>query len=253
MKKEIRQISDDGKIIRVTIADERFYIKTLDDGTFVEYPSVTWITDVGYPKGIGYFKWLANQGWDNAEKISSEARKRGSKVHQAVSSLILGNEVRMDDKFTNDDGLEEELTLSEYDCLLAFRDFHEEKKPTYVLNEYAVFNEKPRYAGTLDIICDMDAERWLLDVKTGGIWPSYGSQLSAYKHADSLPEELRPKKMGILQLDVKQNKNKKWRLTEINDEIHLFHACREIWNKEYEGTELWKKDYPVSIKLLTPS
>src|SRR5688572_8907219 len=92
MKKEIRQISDDGKTVRVTIADERWYIKTEkdEDGVITdvkEYPSVTWIAD-NYPKGIGYMQWLAKHGWDESKALAEAAGDRGHKVHEAITHLL---------------------------------------------------------------------------------------------------------------------------------------------------------------------
>jgi hypothetical protein len=43
-----------------------------------------------YPKGIEYFKWLAEHGWDEAEQIKREAGTKGDKVHQAISATLRG-------------------------------------------------------------------------------------------------------------------------------------------------------------------
>lgn len=253
MKKEIRNVSEDGKIVQITIADERWYIKTETDEngkmiSFKEYPSVTWIT--GYtPMGIGFYKWLASKGWDEAERIKTSAGTKGSKVHYAISDLLLGNEVKMDSKYLNKETSQlEELSLEEYECLMSFAEWHAEVKPKTIQNELTVFNEDHLYAGTADYICEIEGVRWLIDFKTGAdVYASYEAQLAAY--ANALPEELKPQKMAILQLGYKRNKVKKWKFTEIVYDFDLFLAAKKFWNKETDSVEIFQKDYPTSLSL----
>lgn len=252
MKKEIRQITEDGKTVQITIADERWYIKTLSDAKgnitgYKEYPSVTWITE-HYPKGIGFYKWLAQHGWDEAESIKEAAGDRGSKVHQGITSLLLGNEIRMDDKIHNSDtGNEDDIKLEEYEALMSFASWYREKKPKLLANEVTVFNEEFMYAGTADFICEIEGQKWLIDFKTGAnVWPSYEIQLSAYAHA--LPPELKPDRLAILQVGYKRNKNG-YKFTEVEDQFDLFLAARRIWQKETSGVQVFKKDYPTSLSL----
>lgn len=247
MKKVIRQLSEDGSSLQVTIADERWYIRTNDDGSTVEYPSVTWIADQ-YPKGVGFYKWLADKGWDNADTLKNDAGNRGSKVHEAISSLLLGNTIAMDDKLRNSDtGEPEDITLEEWEAIMSFVSWHNEAKPTMLANELAVFNDEHRFAGTADFICTIDGEKWLIDFKTSkDVWPSYELQVSAYAHA--LPPEMKPDKLGILQVGYARNKNR-WKLTEIDDQFDLFLAAKQIWQKECGSVQVPKKTYPTSLSL----
>jgi hypothetical protein len=83
-------------------------------------PSVTWITQ-SYPKGVGYMKWFASKGYDEAEAIKEAGVTRGSKVHALIYNLINGKDVPMEARYTNPkNGLEEELTLDEYEAGLSF-------------------------------------------------------------------------------------------------------------------------------------
>lgn len=247
MDKVIRKVSEDGKTVQVTIADERWYIRTLEDGSTIEYPSVTWITD-HYPKGIGYYRWLANQGWDNAEEAMQAAGRRGSKVHEAISLLLLGNKLSMDDKLRNTDtGEPEDITLEEWEAIMSFVAWHQEYKPKMLANEKTLFNEEHRFAGTADFICEIAGEKWLIDFKTSkDVWPSHELQVSAYAHA--LPPELKPDKLAILQVGYTRNKNR-WKLTELEDKFDLFLASKAIWQNECANVTVKKKDYPVSLSL----
>src|SRR6201999_1940897 len=118
------------------IADERWYLKqSINPITEIpEYtgvPSVTWITQ-SYPKGIGYFKWLPDKGWDEAEDIKTAAGEKGSKVHLAIEAILRGEEVRIDSKFmSKETGQEEELTLEECDCILSFVAWKQDMEKEY--------------------------------------------------------------------------------------------------------------------------
>ena len=170
MKKEIRQISKDGKTVQITIADERFYVKTEEDekGNVIsikEYPSVTWKAGC-YPKGVGYYMWLAKNGWDESQALMREAGNHGSRVHNAIESMLLGNEVAMDEKFPDSEGEIKELTLDDWEALMSFKAWHDEVNPESIAIETTVFNDEYNYAGTVDFVCKIDGELWIVDFKT---------------------------------------------------------------------------------------
>lgn len=260
MKKEIREVRDG--MLHVTIADERWYIRdTFDSVTGLpsgkEYvPSVTWITG-HYPKGVGFYKWLAQKGWDEAEAIKSAAGDKGSKVHQGIVHLIDGLPIKMDDAITNPStGLPEPLTLEEYDCLLAFRGWWAESQPETQLRERVVWNDAYGYAGTLDWFGRLTGKGldglWLLDWKTGqDVWPEHELQVSAYKAALESMGVLKtdePVRLGLLQIGYRRNK-RRWKLTEVIDQFDLFLAARRIWQKEAAGAEVFRAEYPLEIVL----
>lgn len=254
MKKQIRQVSADGKTVQITVADERWYVRTdVDkDGNIKgikEFPSVTWICDAGYVKGLGFYKWLAQHGWDEAESIKEAAGDKGHKIHEAITSLLLGNKLNMDDKLRNaDTGEEEDMKLEEYEALMSFVAWHKEYNPKLLANEVTVFNEEYLYAGTADFICEIDGVRWLIDFKSGqNTYPSYEIQLSAY--AEALPKELRPEKLAILQIGYKRNKAG-YKFTEVEKQFDLFLAAQTIWKKEAGSAKIFVKDYPTSLSLL---
>lgn len=246
MKKIIEEVDKEKGIKRVTTVDERWYIKeTTDQKTglpSLKYvPSVTWIAE-SYPKGIGFYKWLADKSWDEAEALKVAAGEKGSRVHQAIHELISGKEVRIDSKYTID-GEESELSLEDYDCIISFARWAAESKPTFIKTEYVVFNDELNYAGTVDLLCEIGGEKYIVDFKTSQyIWPSHKLQLSAYKKCGG------DVKLAILQVGYRLNK-KKYKFTEIDDCFDLFMSARNIWESENKGVEPKQKDYPLSIKL----
>ena len=248
MKHTIREVDHERGIIQLTTPDSRWYARRIMENTAWDFvPSVTWICDTGYPKGEGFWRWLAGKGWDEAEAIKHAAGDKGSKVHQAIGVLLAGGTVQMDDAFENRSGEPEPLAPAEYECLMSFVDWFQETKPEVIATEYTVWNERYHYAGTVDLKCRINGKLWLIDFKTSAeIWPPYELQVCAYKHADV---HYRTLKIGILQVGYRRNK-KKWKFTPIADQWPLFLAARKIWEKEASSQRPLQREYPLALSLL---
>jgi hypothetical protein len=253
MKREIREVDAAKGWIQITECDERWYARLVNEGKTWDYvPSVTWILEVGYPKGNGFYRWLAGKGWDEAEAIKESAGDQGDKVHQGVQVLLSGGRVNMGDSFVNPSTMQPEpLTPHEYLCLMTLKEWADEEQPIIIELERPVWNEKYRYAGTRDIKCRLKSDDyryvWVIDVKTSQhVWATHICQVSAYKHATS---EQDVKRLGILQLGYMKNKYKKWKFTRVTDEFGLFLAAKKIWERECQGIVPLQRDYPVSLSL----
>lgn len=255
-------------IHQVTIADERWYMKErIDEKTglpvMVAVPSVTWIAG-SYPKGVGYYKWLAERGWDEAEAIKTQAGDKGTKVHLAIEDVILGKEVRIDSKYPNKSlGIDEELTLEECDAVLSFIAWRKEKEAEYTITTLAIertlYSTKHNYAGTVDWIVKathketLADEFWIIDFKTSqSVWASHEIQLNAYKetlrNGENVIEGLDVSniRMAILQVGYRKNKAM-YKLTEIETDFDMFLTTQKIWNKEHGGEKPTKRDYPIVL------
>lgn len=259
MKKIIREIDEKRGIIQVTTADERWYIKEITNAKtglpeFLYVPSVTWIAG-HYPKGIQFYKWLAEKGWDESQAIKSAAGDKGSKVHDAISAILRGEEVRIDSKFMNRSTEElEELTLEECDAIISFVKWRDENKPVSISWDVTVFSEKYGYAGTIDYICKIGEIVYIVDFKTSQqVWPEYELQISAYKKPIDTAEfnvegftEVGDIHLAILQIGYRKNKaGYKW--NEIEDKFPLFLAARQIWQNEASTDTPKQKDYPIIL------
>jgi hypothetical protein len=279
MKKEIRDFNLERGTVQVTVADERWYSRLGTNAVTglpeIQYvPSVTWIAG-HYPKGVGFYKWLADKGWDESEAIKSAAGDKGSRVHRAIVDLIDGQTVPMDAKYAAGDEPAQELSLEEYDCLRSFADWWVACEPETLAREVTVFNEEYHYAGTLDWVGmlhkppkGLSPGPWLLDWKTSkDVWPEHEIQVSGYAHSDymtgfahcSRGDALEKREyrtfegeimwhLGILQVGYRRNKAG-WKLTEVQDQFPLFLAARQIWEKETEGQDVFRRDYPLSLCL----
>src|SRR3990167_41855 len=126
MRREIRR-TDNG-ILQITAYDERWYARpALDETTglptYEFVPSVTWIAG-HYPKGTGFFKWLATKVLDEAVAIRESAADKGSIVHQACADLIDGKTVALESTYADPStGTPRGLAIEEYEALLSFRDW----------------------------------------------------------------------------------------------------------------------------------
>lgn len=245
-------------IVQVTIADERWYLKPSKDEhgmpIIQSVPSVTFITG-SYPKGIGFYKWLADKGWDESEAIKQAAGNKGSKVHLAIADILGGKEVRIDSKYINKATEQlEELTLEECDCILAFKGWFDVIKPKVIAWETTIFSEIHNYAGTIDFICEIEGETWIVDFKTSQyIWPEYELQLSAYRQAVENGEnhfteikDVANIKTAILQVGYRRNKTN-YKFTEIENKFNLFKAAQVIWKNEHGEEKPDMKNYPIIL------
>lgn len=259
MKKIIRYVDNERGIVQVTIADERWYLKSVEDEKtsipqYKAVPSVTWIAGK-YPKGIGFYKWLAEKSWDEAEALKQAAGGKGSKIHSAVADILAGYEVRIDSQYLNTNTNQmEELTLEECEAILSFKRWFDENKPESIVWEYTVFSDKHNYAGTIDYICKIGEEYWIVDFKTGQyVWPEYELQISAYRQAlidgfHDIPklEGIKDFKIAVLQIGYQKNKAKfKW--NELEDKFPLFLSAQTIWANEHAGENPTKREYPIVL------
>ena len=241
MQHETRIIDAEKGIVQITTEDERFYSKTVD-GKTIWIPSVTWICDF-YPKGIAFYKWLANTGWDESQALKEAGGERGRYVHNAIEKLLTGATIHfntvVDDR---------ELTTEEYYAVMTFVKWFETYNPIVERCEFTVFSPDNKYAGTMDLVCLIDGERYIVDFKTSAnIWPSMIIQVSAYKHAIETKD--RPvNKIAILQIGYKRNKNG-FKFTEIEDKFHLFNAAYTIWQGEMANVKPLQRDYPAELTL----
>ena len=259
MKKIIKEVDKERGILQVTTADERWYVKDIINPAtklpeFKYVPSVTWIAGF-YPKGIQYYKWLGEHGWDESQALMREAGDKGSKIHEAISAVLRGEEVRIDSKFINNTTEQlEELTMEECDAILSFVNWKKENNPESIAWDVTVYSDKFNYGGSIDYICKIDGKMWIIDFKTGqNIWPSYELQLAAYKKPIESAEfnivglnDVADINLAVLQVGYKRNKNQ-YKFTPIEDKFPLFLAARQIWENETAGEAPHQKDYPIVL------
>lgn len=259
MQKEIKSIDKENQIMRVTTLDERWYCKPGESKTtglpeFIFYPSSTWISGY-YPKGIAFYKWLADKGWNEAEAIKQAAGNKGSIVHQAIESLEKMGTLPIEALFLHPETKDpKSLSTEEIDCIFSFTKWHKEVNPQVLAIEMTIFGDG--YAGTLDRIYRINGQIYIVDFKTSQyIWEEMKLQISSYNNAEIdyaalgiTKEEWLNRKMAILQVGYRLNKNG-FKFTEIEDKFELFKYAKAIWRNENENSKPKQRDYPLVLTI----
>ena len=143
--------------------------------------------------------------------VLAVAADRGTRVHLATE---LDDEGSLDETTVADD-------VRPY--LEAWRAFKRERLVAVLASEQRVYNIPSNYAGTLDRIVGMDADDWLIDIKTSVEIPaSVGPQTAAYKAATG-NEKLR---RGVVQL--KADGTYRFKELESPKDWVVFQACNLI-------------------------
>lgn len=268
MQKIIREVDPKRGIVQVTVADERWYLRPDKDAksgipSYKGVPSVTWIGGY-YPKGIGFYKWLADKGWDEAEAVKQAAGDKGSRVHLAIEMILSGEEFKIDTKVLDKtSGQMTELSLEELICVKSFCDWREAVKPEILATEIAVFSDTHGYAGTVDLVCRIDGILYVVDFKTSKkIWREHELQVSAYRVALESGENplwtknangtqgkmIEPTNMKTAILQVGYNMNKAgYKFTETPDQFDLFLTAKKIWAAETAGQDIKVLDFPILL------
>lgn len=260
MQKVIKEVKTIGgqKVLQVTTLNERWYARPTTDPetglpTYEYLPSVTWISGY-YPKGIAFWKWLANKGWDEAERLRVEAGDKGSKVHYATSDIDAGISIDIKQPYPNKEtGELEELRPEEIEAIQSFIDWLDVTNPELLANEQVVFGDG--YAGTIDRIYRIGDQIWIVDLKTSqNIWEEFKLQISAYSHANVeygklgiSDKEWQNRKLAILQVGYRRNRVK-YKFTEVEDKFDLFLMAKKIWENENPNAKPKEAIYPLILK-----
>jgi hypothetical protein len=234
---------------QLTFLDSRFY--STEDGGFV--PSVTTILEC-YPKGAAYYNWLKENGKD-ADEIRDEAGRRGSVVHKLTEDYDAGKEVRL----VNDNGsIDYKLTeWAMFERYVEFRSRFDLKVEAIELN---IISKELGFAGTIDRVCYLNGEKYIIDIKTSNaIYPSYWLQLAAYR-ALLLHVGVKVDNVAILWLNAKtRTEGKKddiqgvgWQMITKRfsaDDYELFMATQKLWQAENKIIKPKNISYAISHRL----
>lgn len=247
----IAKIDKDYK--QITIDDTRYYQKAN-----IFYPSVTYILS-HYPKGKGFENWLKENG-EESNIIAAKSAEKGSNVHKAIEEMLLGKEP----VWITNSGYAN-YALDEWMMILRFADFWNTYKPRLIASEYHIFSHNYKYAGTIDLILELNGEIWVIDIKTSNnLHTTYELQTAAYQEAWNENEENTEKvtRSGILWLKAKTRKlsndptkiqGKGWSLA-TSDRTHernldIFLKVYDIFKIENPDLRPVSEMYPNSIKL----
>lgn len=241
----------DGKLKQINFLDRRVYQR----GEGVYYPSVTTILQY-MPKNKFFEMWLKDVG-HNADLIMRRAGKEGTQVHEAIETLLDGEELHWMDDYGN-----AKYNEKVWEMINKFVDFWTTCKPELISTEEFVYSDEYRYAGTADLVCKLDGEVWLIDFKTSNsLHKSYDLQLASYAKALRESKGVEIERTGILWLkSSKRGPSKQkgriqgrgWELKMIDDieeNFELFQLIRKLYNLENPDTEPIYTKYSTVLKL----
>jgi hypothetical protein len=200
---------------RIEIPDGRFY--RLNENTYI--PSVTTVLSV-YPKDYHFYEWLKNNG-QNSDIIRDNAAEVGSNVHQALETLLKGQELSY-----------EPYSIDEWEMINKGVEFFTRYNFTNIQTEQNFVTEKCEWAGTVDFIGELNGEVWMIDFKTSNyLSETHYLQLIAYKQLASIMG-VKIDRMGVLHLKAatrteKDWQGKGWQLSEVTDKMEA--ELSPIW------------------------
>ena len=246
-----QRLEYDQKLEQINFLDRRVYKRS--DGVY--YPSVTTILQY-MPRNQFFENWLKDVG-HNADLIARHAAKEGTQVHEAAEDLVLGREVSWMDDYGR--AKYSEITWIQ---ICRFAEFWKKHKPKLISSEEFVYSDTHRYAGTADLLVEMDGEVWLLDIKTSKhLHKSYNLQLSAYATAMEEMKGIKIDRTGIIWLKAHTRSESKkkgvyqgkgWQIKTIDDiekNFQLFKAIYEFYRIDHPTTEPVYSSYPTTLKL----
>ena len=161
--------------------DARFYRGLNEDAEALwTYPSVTSKLKEVYPSGYYLEKYIRDNG-EHGRVEFVKAGDDGTEAHIVIERLNKGEELPtldMNDKVKR--------------CVQAYIDWHHEFKPEVLETEQIVVNHDYKYAGALDLYCELDYQKgkthykgkYVVDFKTSkSVHPQHKVQVAAYAKA----------------------------------------------------------------------
>ena len=248
---EKKRLDFNPELKQINFLDRRVYKR----GEGVYYPSVTTILQY-MPKNKFFESWMKDVG-HNADLIMRRAGKEGTQVHEAAEKLVEGEEVTWMDDYGR-----AKYSQIVWEMILKFGDFWKTYKPELISSEQFVWSDEHKFAGTADIVCKMNGEVWLIDIKTSNsIHKSYDLQLASYAKGLEESRGIKIDRTAILWLKAqsrgpsKQKKviqGKGWKLLQIDEidkNFEWFKLIYRLYELENPNTEPIYNSYPTTLKL----
>jgi ATP-dependent exoDNAse (exonuclease V) beta subunit len=119
------------------------------------YPSITTVLSSQPEKKKAIAEWRARVGADEANKISQQAARRGTKLHNIMEKYILGDEL----------DLSKEMPTTRDRFRIVKKCVDTNLQLVYA-TESAMYSDILRIAGTADLICEWNGKPTVVDFKT---------------------------------------------------------------------------------------
>ena len=237
---------------QITLHDQRYYRRDIG----VYYPSVTYVLSY-FPKNKFFESWMKDVG-HNADIIMRRAAEEGTQVHKGIETILNGEELT----WIEENGYVNYPT-DVWKMIAKFADFWSTHNPTLIASECHLFSDTYKFAGTGDIVCTINDENWLIDIKTSNsIHKSFDLQTAAYATAWNETHNVPIHRRGILWLkSTKRGPDKQgkkiqgdgWELREseksLEEDFELFNIAYKLFLLENVDTQPAIEQLPNIIKL----
>jgi genome maintenance exonuclease 1 len=157
------------KVEQINTDSGRFY----QTPTGARYPSVT--TVVGLMNKDAIMEWRRRVGAEEANKISSKAASRGTRVHKICEEYI-----------NNEDVYNKKYSIIDLESFSRLRKVIDEKIDNVHLQEVKLYSDYLEMAGTVDCVAEYEGKLSIIDFKTAmkpkekSYITNYFCQASAY-------------------------------------------------------------------------
>ncbi len=154
------------------------------------FPRVTSILSIkSKPALYAYYASMPN--FKAGEAIMNRSAEEGTAVHAAVEAILKKQPI--------------DIPPSIQPSINAFMEFYDNNLVTPLKIEERIVSRQHRYAGTIDILAEVNGVVGVLDIKTSqAVYRDYGMQTAAYIQALSEDPSIPPLTSWILRLDQNQ-------------------------------------------------
>lgn len=151
------------------------------------YPRVTSIVGIKAKPAL-YMYYAGLPSYKAGEAIKARSAEEGTLVHETIEAILKKEPVAIPPNI--------KPTVD------AFNKFHSQHEIIPLKVEERVVSKRHGYAGTIDVLAEVDGRVGILDIKTSiAIYRDFGMQTAAYVEAFSEDPNLPPLASWILRLD----------------------------------------------------
>jgi len=240
---------------QVTTNDSRFY----EDGEKT-YPSVTFVLSY-YPKGRYFEEWLKKVG-SNADFIAKKAAAEGTIVHELAEQYLKGDKIELINQYTHSP----QYDLKVWKMFLSFVDFWETSGAELLETEVFLYSDTLKVAGTCDLVCKIDGEVWVIDLKTSNhLQTTYDIQSALYTRCYEECYETKVDRVGVLWLKSKSRgedkkgkvlKGKGWLVHEsprsVDENLEIYTHVRALFDIEHPVLKPLSEKYTTVVQKDVP-
>ena len=232
---------------QITTNDSRFY----EDGNRT-YPSVTYVLSY-YPKGRNFEDWLKKVGYAS-DFIAKKAADEGTLVHNLAERYLRGDKIDLMDEDQNP-----KYDLKIWKMFLRFVDFWETSKAELIETEVFLYSDALNIAGTCDLVCKINDEICVIDIKTSNhLQITYELQSAIYARWFEECYDQKVDKVGILWLKSPKRSYKEgvlqgkgWEVFEskrsMDENIEIYKHVRAIFDLENPTLKPISEKWPTSV------